>query len=263
MKDGRRRGDGMYGHFMTDRGKVRSVNEDAGGIFYNQANQLLTIVADGMGGHQAGEVASQLAVTVAKEEWEALDELHTPKETETWMRDLMEKMNRKVYEHSLQKAAYKGMGTTVVIGVCLQEFVTIAHVGDSRCYIYSEEEFKQITEDHSLVNELIRTGQISKGDAEQHPRKNVLLRALGTEETMKADYKTIHWGEEQRLLLCSDGLTNKMTDEEMNAAIRSEADLPTLTADLIACANERGGEDNITVAIIKHQVPKEMGDSPC
>lgn len=253
----------MYGHFMTDRGKVRSVNEDAGGIFYNKTNQLLTIVADGMGGHQAGEVASQLAVSVAQQNWEAVDEFLTPVEVETWIHDVMEQMNKEVYEYSLENTAYEGMGTTIVMGVCLPDFVTIAHVGDSRCYLYKEDQFKQITEDHSLVNELIRSGQISKDDAEKHPRKNVLLRALGTEEALKADYQTIHLGEQQRLLFCSDGLTNKMTDEEIKMAIQSEADLPALTTELIDCANDRGGEDNISVAIVEHHNEVKVGESPC
>src|SRR5699024_6979843 len=159
----------MDGHFMTDRGKVRTVNEDAGGIFYNKSNQLLTIVADGMGGHQAGEVASQLAVSVAKQQWEEIDELHTPAEAEAWMQEIMEQMNREVYERSLEATMYEGMGTTIVIGLCLREFVTIAHVGDSRCYLYDGDVLKQVTADHSLVNELIRSGQISKDDAEEHP----------------------------------------------------------------------------------------------
>lgn len=252
----------MDGHFMTDRGKVRTVNEDAGGIFYNKSNQLLTIVADGMGGHQAGEVASQLAVSVAKQQWEEIDELHTPAEAEAWMQEIMEQMNREVYERSLEATMYEGMGTTIVIGLCLREFVTIAHVGDSRCYLYDGDVLKQVTEDHSLVNELIRSGQISKDDAEEHPRKNVLLRALGTEETLKADYKTIHWGEHHQLLLCSDGLTNKVADEEMEAMIKLDQDLLTITTDLVTCANDRGGEDNITVAIVSYS-EQEVGDNSC
>jgi|SRR5690625_22940 len=253
----------MYGHYATNRGKVRSTNEDAVGIFYNEADQLLAIVADGMGGHQAGEVASQLAVSVAKEKWEAQDKIHTPAETEEWINHLIEQMNRDIYEHSLEDEQREGMGTTAVITICSQEFVTIAHVGDSRCYIYSDEELKQVTEDHSLVNELIRSGQISKGDAEQHPRKNVLLRALGTEETTKADYKTIHWGEKSRLLLSSDGLTNKMTDQEIETYLRHEDELSTLTSQLIDLANDRGGEDNITVALIENNHQDEMGDTSC
>ncbi len=253
----------MYGHYATDRGKVRSINEDAVGIFYNKADQLLAIVADGMGGHQAGEVASQLAISVAKEKWEAKDIIPTPAETEEWLQYLIEQMNHDIYHHSLENEQYEGMGTTVVLTICAQDFVTIAHVGDSRCYIYSTEEFKQVTEDHSLVNELIRSGEISKGDAEQHPRKNVLLRALGTEETTKADYKTIHWGAESRLLLCSDGLTNKVTDEELETYLRKEKELSFLPNQLINVANDRGGEDNITVAIIENSHQDEMGDISC
>lgn len=253
----------MFGHYATDRGKVRMANEDAAGIFYNQANQLLAIVADGMGGHQAGEVASQLAVSIAKEQWEEQNEIHTPAATEEWINSLMDKINRDIYDHASEKAEYDGMGTTAVITICLPEFVTIAHVGDSRCYIYGDDELKQVTEDHSLVNELIRSGQISKGDAEVHPRKNVLLRALGTEQTTKIDSKTIHWNEGERLLLCSDGLSNKVTDNELASSLKRESSTNELTNELVHLANDRGGEDNITVAIIESNIPNEVGDTSC
>lgn len=253
----------MLGYYKTDRGKVRSVNEDAAGIFYNNTNQLLTIVADGMGGHQAGEVASNLAIKVAKEEWEISTTIQNPSEAEEWVRSLIEKMNQQIYEYSLDNKEYEGMGTTVVIAICLPDTVTVAHVGDSRSYLYTDQEMKQITEDHSLVNELIRTGQISKDDAEIHPRKNVLLRAIGTEETTQIDTTTIHWNVNERLLLCSDGLTNKVNDEELSAYLDQEDNIDVIIDELIDLANDRGGEDNITLAIVENQSLVEAGDASC
>lgn len=253
----------MLGYYKTDRGKVRSVNEDAAGMFYNQNNQLLAIVADGMGGHQAGEVASNLAIVVAKEQWEKNTTMQNPKEAEEWIEALVEEMNHKIFEYSLENEQYEGMGTTVVMAICLPDTVTVAHVGDSRSYLYSDDEMKQVTEDHSLVNELIRTGQISKGDAEIHPRKNVLLRALGTEEKTKVDTKTIHWNRNDRLLLCSDGLTNKVNDDELFAHLEKEDKLNSIMDELIAVANDRGGEDNITLAIIANKPLTEAGDASC
>lgn len=253
----------MYAYYKTDRGKVRSVNEDAVGVFYNQANQLLAIVADGMGGHQAGEVASNLAIVVAKEQWENKPSIQNPAEAEEWIQMLVEEMNRKIYEYSLENTEYEGMGTTVVLTISLPETVTIAHVGDSRCYLYAENELKQVTEDHSLVNELIRTGQISEGDAELHPRKNVLLRALGTEPTTKIDIKTIHWHVNDHILLCSDGLTNKVNDTELASHLEQKDEIDSIMDELVTLANDRGGEDNITLAIITNETLTEVGDTSC
>lgn len=253
----------MYGHFMTDRGQKRITNEDSGGIFTNQAGQLLAIVADGMGGHKAGEIASQLAVNYIKEQWEKNKKITTPKNAEAWLYKTMQRINRHIYEEAQANEEYNGMGTTVVISLCTKEFVTIAHIGDSRCYLLNECQFEQITDDHSLVNELVRTGQISKNDAAKHPRKNVLLRAVGTEEEVDADIKTINWSLGDRLLLCSDGLTNKITDEEIETYLREVEALDEVVKEFIHLANERGGEDNITLAVIEKKSSDKVGDTSC
>lgn len=253
----------MDGQFRTDRGQMRSSNEDAGGVFYNDVGQVLAIVADGMGGHQAGEVASQLAVSIMKELWEQSETFTAPVEVENWLRTAVEKMNKEIYEHSLKENEFEGMGTTVVISVCTLEFVTIAHIGDSRCYLLNETKLEQITEDHSLVNELIRTGQITEVDAEQHPRKNVLLRAVGTEETVNVDIQTIAWDKDNRVLLCSDGLTNKISHTELEHYLQTVENLAEVSNDLIHIANERGGEDNITLAIVQNVLPNEAGGQSC
>lgn len=253
----------MYGQFITDRGQLRATNEDAGGIFYNKAGQLLAIVADGMGGHLAGEVASQLAVSFIKKQWESIDRIDTPVEAEDLLQTIMTKMNTEIYHCSLEKEEYEGMGTTVVISICTKDFVSIAHIGDSRCYLLNETKFEQLTNDHSLVNELIRTGQITKLDAEQHPRKNVLLKAVGTEESVHPDIQTINWEANNILLLCSDGLTNKITDEEIERYLRDGQEIDHLAKEFIHLSNERGGEDNISLALIKKSTSNQVGDSPC
>lgn len=253
----------MNGHFKTDRGRMRSINEDAGGIFYNKSGQLLAIVADGMGGHLAGEVASGLAVSIIQEHWERMDEIHTPVEAEDWLQDMMSTMNATIYHHASEKEEYDGMGTTVVASICTSDFVSIAHIGDSRCYLLNETKFEQLTSDHSLVNELIRTGQITELDAEQHPRKNVLLKAVGTEETVQPDVETINWDSNNRVLLCSDGLTNKVSDDEIEHRLRETEDIHSLVNEFIHMANERGGEDNITLAIIQKVEQDQEGDPAC
>lgn len=252
----------MKGYFITDQGQVRTVNEDAGGIFYNSKGQLLAMVADGMGGHQAGEVASELAVSYIQESWKETSEINSPVDAEKWLKQVVIKMNTFIYEHSFTKEEYEGMGTTVVISICANDFITIAHIGDSRAYLFADKQFKQLTSDHSLVNELIRTGQISEGDAEQHPRKNVLIRAVGTEPSVQVDIGTISWTPLDCLLLCSDGLTNKISDEELTELFQRFDQLEEMTKELIHLANERGGEDNITLTVVEH-TSEEVGDTPC
>lgn len=260
------RGERMNSIFLTDRGQVRSHNEDAGGIYYNTDKQVLAIIADGMGGHQAGDVASQMAATEMQKKWENSDKLTSPEDTEKWLYHAIEEINESIYEHALRHEECQGMGTTLVIAVCLDDFITIAHIGDSRCYLFSEEGFKQVTEDHSLVNALVQSGQISKTDAHHHPRKNVVLKALGTEKQVIPDVKTLSHDKESKILLCSDGLTDKVLDDELATIIQSEKAMSDMAQALIDLANERGGEDNISLILIHHvgQDPLlEEGENAC
>ncbi|MBP1950712.1 Stp1/IreP family PP2C-type Ser/Thr phosphatase [Virgibacillus litoralis] len=251
----------MKGKFLTDKGQIRNHNEDSGGVFYNQSDQMLAIVADGMGGHQAGDVASQMATAVIQKKWQECKQLTTPEETEVWLSKSVQEINNSIFEQAKTNEECQGMGTTVVIAICTEDFATISHVGDSRGYILNETGFKQLTEDHSLVNELVRSGQISKDDAEQHPRKNVLLKALGTDINIKADTISIGWEHGDKLLLCSDGLTNKVTDEELFEFTQLEKGLEASGHEMIKLANERGGEDNISLVIVHHDSTEKEGES--
>lgn len=249
----------MDGYFLTHRGKVRSRNEDAGGIFYNADGQMLAIVADGMGGHQAGDVASDMAASLIKEKWEKVTKMEIPGELEEWMSKTIAELNASILDYALKHPQHEGMGTTVVIAVGTEEFITIAHIGDSRGYLLNANGLAQITEDHSLVNELVRSGQISKEDAEHHPRKNILLKALGTEQGVSEDVQTLSWDKGDQILLCSDGLTNKVVDAELKDVLNTSQDIEEIGNKLIELANERGGEDNITLAILRHTFSHEGG----
>lgn len=241
----------MKAVFNTDRGKVRQHNEDNGGIFRNSTG-FLAIVADGMGGHRAGDVASSMTLAYLKESWDQVEGDFTAEMAEAWLREHIQKVNRILFEHAESHSECQGMGTTLVAALCTERFSTIANIGDSRCYIYNESGFKQLTEDHSLVNELVRTGQISREDAEHHPRKNVLLRALGTEQTVEMDIVTIVFEEGDSLLLCSDGLSNKVSYQEMLNIIEQDVP-PEQKAELfITVANDHGGEDNITLVLLQY-----------
>ncbi|MFC3882623.1 Stp1/IreP family PP2C-type Ser/Thr phosphatase [Bacillus songklensis] len=236
--------------FMTDRGKVRQHNEDSGGVFYNGSGSRLAVVADGMGGHRAGDVASTMTIQQLQKHWEESENISSPDAARKWMIEQVNKINEVLYNHSSEHDECKGMGTTLVAAICTDSFCTIGHIGDSRGYILNENGFSQLTEDHSLVNELVRSGQISREDAENHPRKNILLRALGTEERVAIDVKSIEVEQGDILLLCSDGLSNKVSDEKLKEILSADDTLNEKGGRLIHLANDLGGEDNITLIIV-------------
>ncbi|MEH6940502.1 Stp1/IreP family PP2C-type Ser/Thr phosphatase [Bacillus sp. JJ722] len=253
----------MKAVFKTDRGKVRQHNEDNGGIFETE-NGFLCIVADGMGGHRAGDVASSMTLSYLKDSWSQAEKISTPELAEAWLKEHIQKVNKVLFDHATTHEDCQGMGTTLVAALCTDRFTTIANIGDSRCYIYNESGFKQLTEDHSLVNELVRTGQISREDAMHHPRKNVLLRALGTEPTVEMDILTIVFEEGDSLLLCSDGLSNKVSEQDMQAVITLNESIENQAESLISMANDNGGEDNITLVLLQYNSDeRESGSLSC
>lgn len=249
----------MESVFKTDKGLVRQHNEDSGGIFRNSSGDLLAIVADGMGGHNAGDVASEMTIKELQKEWQQTEMISTPDKAEEWLKTAIVKVNEKILSHSRENIECSGMGTTIVAAVCTSRFCTIANIGDSRCYILNENGFQKLTEDHSLVNELVRTGQITKEDAEHHPRKNVLTKALGTEEEVAADVLSITFEDDDYLLLCSDGLSNKVSEAKMEEVIKGELPLAEKAQTLIDLANQEGGEDNITIVILHQTAGSESG----
>ncbi|AMX84086.1 protein phosphatase [Geobacillus subterraneus] len=249
----------MRAVFRTDIGQIREHNEDSGGVFVNQSGQYLAVVADGMGGHRAGDVASSMAVAYLQAQWEEAPGLSSPAEAEQWLKTQIEAANAQLFRHALSHPECQGMGTTVVGAICAGPFVTIAHIGDSRCYLLNQNGIQQLTDDHSLVNELVKSGQISKEDAEHHPRKNVLLRALGTEPAVKIDVKTVAIDDGDMLLLCSDGLSNKVPEADIVHILTGSGTLEEKAEVLIGLANERGGEDNISLAVIDFSAEREGG----
>lgn len=256
-------GENMKAKYLTDRGRVREYNEDSGGFFLNTADQMLAIIADGMGGHKAGDIASQMAISVLQEKWKKSEEINTPAQSELWLMESLSEVNQTIYQQALENEAYSGMGTTIVAALITNDFVTIAHIGDSRCYIHNDNGFKQVTEDHSLVNELVRAGQITYEDAQHHPRKNIVLKALGTKEQVETDIKTLVIEAGDKLLLCSDGLTDKIENDELVAFIQRDESINDISQKLIDLANERGGEDNISLIFLHHLKNEEMGETSC
>ncbi|HET7579614.1 MAG TPA: Stp1/IreP family PP2C-type Ser/Thr phosphatase [Bacillales bacterium] len=237
--------------FITDCGKIRDHNEDSGGVFSHHSGLLLAVVADGMGGHRAGDVASSLVLNYLKEHWEKADGLGSAQAAREWLKQTIDEANEYVLSYALEHPECRGMGTTVVAALCASDFLVIAHVGDSRGYMLGKERFVQVTRDHSLVSELVRQGEISEEEAAIHPRKHVLLKALGTEKKVETETDTFEWKAGDMVLLCSDGLTNNVTDEQMEEVLRSGETMQEKAESLTALANSAGGDDNITLSLVR------------
>jgi protein phosphatase len=221
----------------TDTGRKRRRNEDA----YVVAPPLFA-VADGMGGAQAGEVASKLAAAALEDTDPG--SLTAPERVES----LIQEANRRVHERSTADPSTSGMGTTMTVAIVEGSTVTIGHVGDSRAYLVRDGELEQITEDHSLVNELLKSGKLTPEEAETHPQRSVITRAVGTDPDVDVDSFTIDAQNGDVFLLCSDGLTDMVDDRDiLEVAARYRHDLDRITKSLVSAANRGGGEDNITV----------------
>ena len=221
----------------SDTGKKRRRNEDS----YVVAPPLFA-VADGMGGAQAGEVASKLAAA-------ALEDTDSGSSSgQERVVSLIQEANRRVYARANTDPATSGMGTTMTVALVEGQVVTIGHVGDSRAYLVRAGSLEQLTEDHSLVNELLKSGKLSPQEAETHPQRSVITRAVGTDPDVEVDAFTVDALEGDVFLLCSDGLTDMVDDEGiLDVVERYHDDLDRVAKSLVSAANRGGGEDNITV----------------
>ena len=246
---------------QTDAGCVREANEDSGrhvkpsDAETQNKKGTLTIVADGMGGHASGEVASQMAVELISEIYYADQENDAPDA----LRNAIEQASNQIYETSISDEKYFGMGTTVIALVLLNDRAFSAHVGDSRLYRRRENTLEMLTLDHSQVMEMVKYGIISMEEARNHDDKNVILRAVGTQPTVEvevSDVFLIEAGDE--FLLCSDGLCDMLTDDEILETWTAAADVHQAGESLIEAAKERGGHDNITVGIVRVSAQGEM-----
>lgn len=238
----------------TDRGRLRPVNEDC--VFASATDGLL-IVADGMGGHAGGEVASGIAVRVAARVLK--DGLpQAPAALPVLARQILTEACRRadaaIREREAADPALAGMGTTIVIAACRGSQVAVAHAGDSRAYLLHAGQLRRLTEDHSLVRRLVETGAISESAARHHNLRNVITRCLGGQEYIDPDVRLVNWEPGDLLLLCTDGLTGMLEDAEIEGLLRDcGADLAQCGQRLIDLANERGGMDNITVALGRYK----------
>lgn len=241
----------MISYGKTDIGMCRSVNQDS--IFFSDKSignlPNLYIVADGMGGHKAGDFASAHAI-----EW-FVDYVKNCQYQNpiTILKTGIAAINDRLLEESAEHVELKGMGTTFVVAVLLSDKMYVANIGDSRLYVMGDEP-KQITLDHSLVEELIRTGQLDRRRVRFHPEKNIITRALGTSNEAVPDFFEIYLEPDEKVLLCSDGLTNMVEDDEIRDIVMQKQFVDKLCDQLIERANYYGGKDNIGVVIVEQRL---------
>ena len=235
---------------VTDKGKKRIINEDSFLIHLgDEEKYAFAVVCDGMGGANGGEVASALAVEVIKSQFDTIESYPKRSQWGKMLRKMVAEANNQIFLKSCDDNSLYGMGTTMVGFFCNGSKVTIANVGDSRAYLISEEDIKQLTKDHSLVNELIEKGELSVAQAYKHPNKNVITRALGVENNVQSDLYDVNVSKGQYILLCGDGLTEEVSEPEIHFEVVNSNSVEEACNALISLANSRGGHDNITVVI--------------
>ena len=240
---------------MTDAGKVRTHNEDSVIIINNKNNEYILAVADGMGGHKAGEIASNIAIEHISENFENMESLGKKEDAIELMRNIVKEVNDKIFEYTKNHPESRGMGTTLVMAVNTDDYILYGNIGDSSGYVVKNDKIHKVTKDHTLVNLLVSTGELTPEQAKFHPRKNLLTRALGANDPIEIDIFDVD-NTVQGLFLCSDGLTNMVTDEQIEKVLGSNLGIEEQVEKLIKKSNMRGGTDNISIAYLK----KESGD---
>ena len=232
----------------TDIGRKRKINQDNVYTCEVPLGNLpnLFVVCDGMGGHKAGDFASAYAVKALEREVMLCEET----EPVRIIREAIECANREIYEKAASEEQLRGMGTTAVVATIIDHTLIVANVGDSRLYIINDD-IEQITKDHSLVEEMVRIGELDRSEAREHPDKNIITRALGVTENVEVDFFEVELKKGDIILMCSDGLTNMVEDEDIRRVVKAQRDVVQIVEELIKVANHNGGSDNIGVVIIE------------
>jgi protein phosphatase len=231
---------------LTDTGRVRSANEDSHSLCTEAG---LFVVCDGMGGAAAGEIASQTAVATLTEKLCGTAPTNNPQQA---LESAIAEANRRVFSRAEREPSLHGMGTTLVSLLAREDRVWIAHVGDSRCYRYHAGSLERMTQDHSLVDEQVRLGQMTPAEAEMSPLRNVITRAIGTREAVTPDIQKIAPEPGDLFLLCSDGLTKEISETRLAEVLGADSsDLQALCQRLIQSANDAGGSDNVTAIVVR------------
>ena len=233
---------------LTDVGQRRTNNQDYANQYKNKAGKSMVFLADGMGGHRAGNIASEMAVTDLGAAWVAT-EISTINEVREWFAEYLEKENQQIHRIG-QDEEHKGMGTTLEAVAVIDDQVLFAHVGDSRIGLVRNGEYHQLTSDHSLVNALLKAGQITEEEAAHHPQRNIITQSIGQKDELQPDFGMVTVEAGDFIVINSDGLTNMISGDEIRDIVVSDLSVEEKAKTLVRFANNAGGLDNITVVLI-------------
>ena len=234
---------------LTDVGQRRTNNQDYANQYKNKAGKSMVFLADGMGGHRAGNIASEMAVTDLGAAWVAT-EISTINEVREWFAEYLEKENQQIHRIG-QDEEHKGMGTTLEAVAVIDDQVLFAHVGDSRIGLVRNGEYHQLTSDHSLVNALLMAGQITEEEAAHHPQRNIITQSIGQKDELQPDFGMVTVEAGDFIVINSDGLTNMISGDEIRDIVVSDLSVEEKAKTLVRFANNAGGLDNITVVLIR------------
>ena len=239
----------MKSFYLTDAGKVRDHNEDSVIIVKNANGEYLMAVADGMGGHSAGEVASSIAIGYLGKHFQETFLSLSKVDAVEWIRNSANEINSLIFHHEKTHPESKGMGTTLVLAIVTEAYILFGNIGDSSGYVVKDNKLHKVTYDHTLVNLLVSAGELTKEEAKEHPKKNVLMKALGANDPIEVDVFDCDM-EISEILLCSDGLTNMLDNDQIEKVLLSDHTVEEKIERLIMKANNRGGTDNICIAYL-------------
>ena len=238
--------------YLTDPGQVRDHNEDSVTIVKNGSGEILMAVADGMGGHKGGEIASSIAITHIGKRFIDTSSVGNKEDAINFLKEIVSEANMLLYKYTEDNPESNGMGTTIVMALLTKEFLLFGNIGDSSGFVIKNKKIYKITNDHTLVNLLVKSGEITEEEAKEHPRKNVLMKALGANISVEMDVFDVE-RDVSAVLLCSDGLTNMLDEEQIEKVLDSDVDIDAKVQKLINKANNRGGTDNISVAYLQKE----------
>lgn len=233
--------------YLTDSGKVRDHNEDSVTILKNGNSEYLLVVADGMGGHRTGEIASSIAITHIGKRFKELGSVGNKEDAINWVKDTVSEINILIYKYTEEHPESIGMGTTIVLCLKTDDYLLFGNIGDSSGFVFKNKKLHKITVDHTLVNLLLSSGELTEEEAKEHPRKNVLMRALGATSKVEMDVFDVET-DVDGVFLCSDGLTNMLEEDQINRVLNERSSLEDKVHKLIVKSNNRGGTDNISIA---------------
>ena len=247
----------MESFYLTDTGIVRDHNEDSVIILSNDEGSVLMAVADGMGGHRAGEVASSIAISsLSKRFNETFFKMNKASAVE-WIKESVNEINGLIFKHTEENPDSKGMGTTLVLSIVTDDYILFGNIGDSSGFVMKDGKIHKVTKDHTLVNLLLDAGELTVEEARNHPKKNILMNALGINDPIEIDIFDCNLDVDE-ILLCSDGLTTMITSEQIEKVLDGDGTLEDKVIKLIKKANNRGGNDNISVAYLVKSKGSEL-----